>query len=80
MTFDEFLKTSKISNAEAAERLKRDQTLIGRYRQRKINPSAEIVAEIVEWSRGKVTPRELLVSDDGTAAMPRRYVRRKDAA
>jgi hypothetical protein len=60
MTFDEFLTKKKITNAEAAIRLGRDQTIIGRYRARSVTPSPEIIAEIVDWSRGKVSPRELL--------------------
>lgn len=63
MTFDEFLHTNRISNAAAAEKLGRDQTLIGRYRARRVTPSPEIMADIVEWSKGKVTPRELLKVD-----------------
>lgn len=63
MTFDEFLHTNRISNAVAAKKLGRDQTLIGRYRARRVTPSPEIMADIVEWSKGKVTPRELLKMD-----------------
>lgn len=60
MTFDEFLSRQKIADAEAASRLNRDQTLIGRYRRRLVTPSPEIIADIVDWSGGVVTPRELL--------------------
>lgn len=60
MTFHEFLTVNKISNAAAAERLGRDVTLIGRYRARAVTPSPQIIADIVEWSKGRVTPRELL--------------------
>jgi hypothetical protein len=60
MTFDEFLAEQKITNAEAAQRLQRDQTLIGRYRARSVTPSPEIIADIVEWAEGTVSPRELL--------------------
>ena len=64
MTFDEFLSGKKITNAEAADRLKRDVTLIGRYRARSVTPGPEIIADIVEWSKGKVSPRELLAQRD----------------
>lgn len=60
MTLKEFMAREGISIAEAAERLKRDQTLIGRYRARSVTPSPEVIAEIVEWSKGDVTIRELL--------------------
>lgn len=60
MTFDQFLSLKRISDAEAAARLNRDVTLIGRYRKRRVNPSPEIIAEIYDWSKGKVPPRELL--------------------
>lgn len=60
MTFDEFLTSRKISNSDAARRLGRDQTLIGRYRARSVTPSPEIIADIVEWSDGEISPRELL--------------------
>lgn len=60
MTFDQFLTKHEITNAQAAERLGRDVTLIGRYRARSVTPSPEIIADIAEWSKGKVTPRELL--------------------
>lgn len=63
MTFDEFLTAKRITNAEAAQKLGRDQTLIGRYRQRSVTPSPEIIAEIVDWSKGKVSPRELLKTE-----------------
>lgn len=60
MTFDEFLTSNKITDAEASEKLGRDQSLIGRYRRRYISPSPEIMVKIVEWSLGAITPRELL--------------------
>lgn len=70
MTLDKFLETENISLAKAAEKLKRDVTLIGRYRKRAVTPSPQVIADIVEWSRGKVTPRELLAlpSEDRGAA------------
>jgi len=68
MTFDEFLHTNKISNATAAKKLGRDQTLIGRYRARRVTPSPEVMADIVEWSKGKISPRELLKADAQEAA------------
>lgn len=67
MTFDQFLTNSKTSNAKAAEKLGRDETLIGRYRRRLVTPSPEIIADIVEWSKGKVSPRELLAVQRETA-------------
>lgn len=60
MTFDEFLTSRGVQPAEAAERLERDQTLIGRYRRRKVTPSGFVMAKIFEWSGGEVTPPELL--------------------
>jgi hypothetical protein len=60
MTFDQFLTTNKITDTVAAEKLGRDLTLIGRYRRRSVTPSPHVIADIVEWSKGKVTPRELL--------------------
>lgn len=68
MTFDEFLTSQKIADAEAASRLNRDQTLIGRYRRRLVTPSPEIIADIVDWSVGAITPRELLSQ---RAALPK---------
>lgn len=68
MTLDEFLTSQNISNAAAAERLKRDVTLIGRYRSRQVTPSPEIIAEITEWSGQSVTPRELLAISKVEAA------------
>ncbi len=62
MTLDQFLTTRAISNAEAAAKLARDPTLIGRYRARQVTPSPQVIADIVEWSGGLVTPRELLAS------------------
>lgn len=62
MTFDQFLTGSKISNADAAGKLDRDVTLIGRYRARQVTPSPEIIAVIFEWSNGQVTPSELLAA------------------
>ena len=59
-TFDQFLRDNEISNAEAATRLKRDVTLIGRYRARTVTPSPEIMAEIFAWSGGTVPPSEML--------------------
>lgn len=60
MTLDEYLSTNGITNSAAAEKLKRDVTLIGRYRARTVTPSPQIIADIVEWADGAVTPRELL--------------------
>lgn len=68
MTLDEYLTKHKISNAEAAAKLKRDVTLIGRYRARSVTPSPQVIADIVEWSLGAVTPRELLAEPKETAA------------
>lgn len=60
MTFDQFLSSNQIANFDAAIKLKRDVTLIGRYRARTVTPSPEVIAEIYKWSKGAVTPRELL--------------------
>ena len=68
MTFNDFLTNNKISNTAAAEKLGRDATLIGRYRARSVTPSPQVIADIVEWSRGKVTPRELLAAPKEEAA------------
>lgn len=68
MTLDQFLTSQDISDAEAAERLGRDLTLIGRYRRRSVTPSPTVIAEIVEWSNGDVTPRELLALPKEAAA------------
>lgn len=68
MTFDQFLTARKISLAAAAERLGRDVTLIGRYRSRSVTPSPQIIADIVEWSEGAVSPRELLALPKSEAA------------
>lgn len=68
MTFEQFLTDNEISLATAALHLRRDVTLIGRYRARKITPSPEVIADIVEWSGGKVTPRELLALSSEAAA------------
>jgi len=67
MTFDQFLTNTKTTNAKAAAKLGRDETLIGRYRRRVVTPSPEIIADIVEWSKGKVSPRELLALQRETA-------------
>lgn len=68
MTFDQFLTDSKTTDAVAAAHLGRDVTLIGRYRRRSVTPSPEVIADIVEWSKGKVTPRELLAVRPAVAA------------
>lgn len=68
MTLDQFLTGRGISDAEAAERLGRDLTLIGRYRRRLVTPSPAIIADIVEWSDGAITPRELLAEPKEAAA------------
>lgn len=60
MTFDQFLTANEISNATAAEKLGRDVTLIGRYRSRAVTPSPQVIADIVDWSKGKIKPRDLL--------------------
>lgn len=60
MTFDDFLTDRGIGNAEAAAHLGRDVTLIGRYRSRAVTPSPQVIADIVDWSEGAVSPRELL--------------------
>lgn len=63
MTFDQFLTMHGITNAEAALRLSRDVTLIGRYRARRVTPSPQIIADIVDWSEGAITPRDLLAAE-----------------
>lgn len=63
MTFDQFLTAKKITDAEAASHLGRDITLIGRYRRRVVTPSPRVIADIVEWSKDKITPRELLAAE-----------------
>lgn len=68
MTFDQFLARNGISNAQAAARLERDVTLIGRYRARQVTPSPQVIADITEWSKGKVSPRELLAEAKAGAA------------
>lgn len=68
MTFDQFLASNQIANLDAAIKLKRDVTLIGRYRARQVTPSPEIIAEIFKWSKGACTPRELLAQKQGEAA------------
>ena len=68
MTLDQFLTTNSISDTEAAERLGRDLTLIGRYRRRSVTPSPTVIADIVEWSYGAITPRELLAAPKKAAA------------
>ena len=60
MTFDEFLIAKGHSVREAADRFRRDQTIIGRYRRREINPSPEVMAEMWSWSQGEITPPEML--------------------
>lgn len=60
MTLDQFLTAKSISDADAAAKLGRDVTLIGRYRRRMVTPSPPVIADIVDWSKGKITPRELL--------------------
>lgn len=60
MTLDEFMLANEISTPEGAIRLERDQTVVGRYRRREINPSPKIMAEIWEWSGGQVTPPEMV--------------------
>lgn len=69
MTFDQFLTDKKINDAAAAAKLGRDVTLIGRYRRRVVTPSPQVIADIVEWSRGKVTPRELLAEQQAREAV-----------
>lgn len=64
MTLSDFMDANNITPESAAARLGRDRTLIGRYRKREVTPSPEIIAEIVEWSSGVVTPRELLALRD----------------
>lgn len=68
MTLDQFLVDRGISDAAAAERLGRDLTLIGRYRRRSVTPSPAVIADIVDWSEGAVTPRELLAMPKEAAA------------
>lgn len=68
MTFDEFLISEGINNAAAAAKLGRDATLIGRYRARSVTPSPQVIADIVEWANGRVTPRELLAEAKEGAA------------
>jgi hypothetical protein len=68
MTLDQFLTDRGISDAAAAERLGRDLTLIGRYRRRSVTPSPTVIADIVDWSEGAITPRELLATPKEAAA------------
>lgn len=68
MTLDQFLTARGISDAAAAERLGRDLTLIGRYRRRSVTPSPVVIADIVDWSEGAITPRELLAVPKEEAA------------
>lgn len=68
MTFDQFLSIEGVSLSDAAAKLRRDVTLIGRYRARTVTPSPEVIADIVEWSGGRVTPRELLAKAKEAAA------------
>lgn len=67
MTLDEYLSANSISNSDAAAKLKRDVTLIGRYRARTVTPSPQVIADIVEWAEGAITPRELLADREAAA-------------
>jgi hypothetical protein len=70
MTLDEFLRARQITTAQAADRLGRDQSLVGRYRRRIITPSPEIIAQIWEWTGGLVSPVDLLAVSPAVLQSP----------
>jgi len=60
MTLREWLKFNNYSLQQCADRLGRDHSVIVRYCKRQVNPSPEVIADIIEWSGGAITVRELL--------------------
>lgn len=55
MTFDKWLSLEKISDAEAASRLKRDRAHISKLRRGRAKPSYELMLAIYAESDGAVT-------------------------
>jgi len=60
MTLREWLKSKNYSLQQCADRLGRDHSVVVRYCKRQVNPSPEVIADIMEWSGGEITVRELL--------------------
>jgi transcriptional regulator with XRE-family HTH domain len=67
MTLDDYLSKNGISTNKAAIALGKDASLLSRYRNRKVTPSPPMIAKIVEWSGGNITPRDLLAETEAVA-------------
>lgn len=59
MTLPDYLKTTKQTQAEFAEKLGKSQTLISAYCREKMVPPRETALRIVEITRGNVTLGDL---------------------
>lgn len=64
MTLDDYLLKNTISTKQAAIALSKDASLLSRYRRRLVTPSPPMIAKIVEWSGGNITPRDLLAATE----------------
>lgn len=68
MTLNDYLLKNQISTNKAAIALGKDASLLSRYRRRKVTPSPPMIAKIVEWSGGNITPRDLLAEVQSAVA------------
>ena len=68
MTLDDYLRKNGMTTNKAAIALSKDASLLSRYRRRLVTPSPPMIAKIVEWSGGNITPRDLLAQPETAAA------------
>lgn len=74
MTLHEYMKAKKISDESLAEILRKDRTLIGRYRRGAVTPPPSVISKIEVITEGAVTladwvrPKEASAQASGAAA------------
>ena len=63
MTLSEYMKAKKMSDADIAPLVGKDQSVIGRYRRGDIRPDLYTVAKISEITKGKVRFQDWLPNE-----------------
>ena len=66
MTLSEYMQTKKMTDADIAPLVGKDQSVIGRYRRGDIKPDLYTVAKISEITKGKVRFQDWLPSGEAT--------------
>lgn len=54
MTFDEYIRAKKVTNAEAGRKIGKSREAVRKIRTGEITPSVQTIKDIHKWSQGHV--------------------------